>query len=423
MVRGCIPIALILCFLMSPTPSTRAAGTMYASDAEHTNSFDDGGRHPNGKLRWIGHADDSGTMVVTQPVVENGVVYIAGYDWRVYAFDAKDGSRLWSSVVLNDSGGFPRLRTLSILGDYVVATGDYIYALNKTTGARAWTNTDMPLDSPYKHFPGRAVVWNNYIVVADAGDTGGTIGVIGADGKSLWIKTTSEWFQWGGIEINYMAIHDGQLYFTVAKNSETMFRVDVLTGGGAYSEMNLDGRLVYEESDLSYANGYIYSRNNTNLCRAVLAWDSSTLRPVRQTDFSSTNSCASGAVALGEDKVFSGCNATEIMAVDAISGEKLWTSSLSTASWIGFKGPFAYANGILYISAEDNYLYAVDASDGSKLWSYHHEGMNLMTPPTVADGMVYVAGYILGKSDVLLAIGTAPNGAAVPVINSLLLGD
>jgi hypothetical protein len=47
------------------------------------------------------------------------------------------------------------------------------------------------------------------------------------------------------------------------------------------------------------------------------------------------------------------------------------------------------ADGIVYVGSIDNSLYAVDAADGSEVWSFT-AGNNIYSSPTVADGIVYV---------------------------------
>jgi len=72
-------------------------------------------------------------------------------------------------------------------------------------------------------------------------------------------------------------------------------------------------------------------------------------------------------------------------ALNAKTGELLWSDPLSL-DFLGIAP--AVANGIVYFSCEDYYLYALNATTGDILWRYPEV---LSTSPTVVNGVVYVA--------------------------------
>jgi outer membrane protein assembly factor BamB len=47
------------------------------------------------------------------------------------------------------------------------------------------------------------------------------------------------------------------------------------------------------------------------------------------------------------------------------------------------------ANGIVYLTTKNDYLYALSASDGSLVWRFHGDDASAGGPPTVANGVVY----------------------------------
>ena len=61
--------------------------------------------------------------------------------------------------------------------------------------------------------------------------------------------------------------------------------------------------------------------------------------------------------------------------------------SYTTGSFV-FSSP-AVANGMVYFGAEDNNVYALNASTGALLWSYATGGW-VGSSPVVSNGMVYV---------------------------------
>jgi outer membrane protein assembly factor BamB len=74
-----------------------------------------------------------------------------------------------------------------------------------------------------------------------------------------------------------------------------------------------------------------------------------------------------------------------LYAVQATNGSTLWT--YATGGYV-FSSP-AVANGVVYFGSWDHNVYAVDASTGVKRWSYTTGG-SVQAAVTVANGVVYV---------------------------------
>jgi serine/threonine-protein kinase len=47
------------------------------------------------------------------------------------------------------------------------------------------------------------------------------------------------------------------------------------------------------------------------------------------------------------------------------------------------------ANGVVYIGSKDNNVYALNASTGSKIWSYT-TGSEIESTPSIANGVLYI---------------------------------
>ncbi len=75
---------------------------------------------------------------------------------------------------------------------------------------------------------------------------------------------------------------------------------------------------------------------------------------------------------------------------NATDGKILWTYKPDTNGY--FTTGIAVAYGIVYSMNKDGYLYALDAATGSLVWKYKGPDPDLIWPgmPTVADGKVYV---------------------------------
>jgi outer membrane protein assembly factor BamB len=93
--------------------------------------------------------------------------------------------------------------------------------------------------------------------------------------------------------------------------------------------------------------------------------------------------------------------AIEVSARDAVSGAVLWDQSIPSNNQPVRSAP-AVANGRLFEGSGDGNLYALDASNGSQLWSFPTGGP-VNSSPAVAGGIVYVG----SDSGTLFAIKAA----------------
>ena len=83
--------------------------------------------------------------------------------------------------------------------------------------------------------------------------------------------------------------------------------------------------------------------------------------------------------------VYIGSDDYNVYALNATTGSKIW--SFGTGYYVD-SCP-AVANGVVYIGSEDYNVYALNATSGSKIWSYPTSSQ-VESSPAVADGVVYV---------------------------------
>lgn len=118
--------------------------------------------------------------------------------------------------------------------------------------------------------------------------------------------------------------------------------------------------------------------------------------------FSKTRSRLRGTVCVDEhDRVFVPNGKNPLSAFDAITGAELWESSNHNGGHADRSSPAVTDDGIVYIGARDNDLWAVDSATGAVNWRYHvpHDG-DVTTPPTVAtNGHIYMGSESLGRGD------------------------
>lgn len=420
-----LPYVLFLAWSFLPLPTLAASdtGTMYCSDGAHTSRYDDGGRRPNNKLRW---QYNTGTAAFyTQPVIADGVIYFSrgGTPVRLVAVNMRDGSLKWLSDPIPSSQA---IGTAAVMDDYVVVTGSAVFALRKDTGELAWTNdTAIPYDSS-AHYPGSPTVYHNVIYVPDSGQVGGFVAAILPDGTTHWRKGWDDWEIeqpppagrgagiWG---FNALTAVNGTLYISAAPR---LVAVDAGSGGGHGRDSGDTFSNSFNNHAPAYANGRLYIPLNYH---GLGCYEPTTLERLWLTPMVRTNSNMIQAT-VGDGLVFAGSSnssVTEIMAVDALTGERRWDISLGAAGTI--YDPMAYANGVLYVATNTRRMWAINAADGSVLWTFD-TGQRLFGPPAVADGSVFIAGHDGTTSAVLFAIGTSGGARpALPAIQALLLGQ
>src|SRR3984893_34437 len=79
------------------------------------------------------------------------------------------------------------------------------------------------------------------------------------------------------------------------------------------------------------------------------------------------------------------------LAIDASTHQYLWSHPSPQGSYI-YEGA-TVANGIVYYTADDGYLYALDAATGAPKWTALYGGDR--GTPAYANGVVYIDGYVM----------------------------
>ena len=102
-----------------------------------------------------------------------------------------------------------------------------------------------------------------------------------------------------------------------------------------------------------------------------------------------------------DDKVFVGWTDGNVYALNASSGSKIWTFTTDTSR---ISHPALYSignevrsaptvvNGVVYVGSDNGYLYALNASSGYKIWSYGANS-SIGSIPAVVNDKVYFSAY------------------------------
>ncbi len=88
------------------------------------------------------------------------------------------------------------------------------------------------------------------------------------------------------------------------------------------------------------------------------------------------------------DVVYVGTADNLMLALDALTGEKIWEFEAGHSIW----GQAAYRGGKLYVASLDRSLHALDAQTGTELWKTEFEGA-IASQPVLNDNLIYVSEF------------------------------
>lgn len=214
---------------------------------------------------------------------------------------------------------------------------------------------------------------------ADSGIADGVRGTANVPGPS----GLSDWSQAGGNAANNPA------HASLAGNGGKLWRTSVGSGGGGgltsfgTSTPRLAARpIVYQGRVIVYEqNGDVSALSLANGGRL---W-SVKLRPEGEKDIAT-----GGGIAADSGRIFAATGYGTLVALDAASGQQLWTKTL--------EGPARSAptaeGGRVFGVTQTNQVYAVNQEDGADLWSYagipEIAGLLSVANPAVSGGTVVV---------------------------------
>jgi outer membrane protein assembly factor BamB len=299
------------------------------------------------------------------PVVAGGSVYFP-LQTSLQAVDANSGTPLWTY-----STGTTVCTTPAVSGGMVFFGGidggvnppGHVYALKASSGTLLWS------------FPtSRGIFFSSLTVV------NGVVYAVCNDGTVYALKASTGTLLWNyatGEDASSPAVANGIVY--VAGNR--VYALSAKTGAVLWS--NLLGTNVWDGSNPVLANGAVYF-GTVGSVYALDAINGSTLWTYPAGFVVSTPAVTKGAVYVGS------LTNNTLYALNAKTGAPIWTNL--------FSGDFlsaspSVANGVVYVGASDHYFYALDANNGSVLWSYDTGGNTgdcLTCSPAVVEGAVYV---------------------------------
>ena len=306
---------------------------------------------------------DTGDVIESSPAIVGGVVYVGAGDGMLLALDFDTGALRWSY----EAGGLIGESSPAVANG-IVYVGDLdgvLHAVNAADGTPRWTfETEAEIRSSPVIVDGLVLVgsYDAHLYAVDA-DTGALRWKMLTQGM---VHATPA-VQAG---LTFVAGCDGFFRAVRVEDGTEAYLVDA----GAYTAASpvLDG-------DRAYFGTFNNEVLALDLARREVYWRYAD--PDRQFPFYSSAALADGRVIVGgRDR--------RIHAIDAETGEAVWT--FATRARVD-SSPVV-AGGHVYVGSSDGRFYVLDADTGTELWAFD-VGADIVTSPAIADGRVAVGAY------------------------------
>lgn len=261
-----------------------------------------------GALRWVYPRQQYLKPIVGGPVVALGNIYFASADGKVYALSAETGDdKVWKQPFETQGKIWS---TPAIAGDtlFIGSFDKKLYALDATTGNQKWV---FLTEGAIVATP---LVDNNTVYIGSFDRY--LYAVNASDGRLKWKFPAENWF-WAKPVLYNGAIYapslDGKVYVLDVASGNKLAELDL--GSPVSSSPVVAGNSVIIASE----EGVVYALDTrTNQAK----WQNDELKGKKQKIYAS--------LSIGEGKVYVHTTGEELRILNAQSGAKLWSISLSS---------------------------------------------------------------------------------------------
>ncbi len=325
---------------------------MYGYDLENT------GNYP-GEIDLLGFGEywtfKTSSEVVTSPAINEGVAYFGNKDGYFYAVDLVNRKELWSYYIGSEIYSSPTIYD----GKVYFGTDNYnLYALNIYDGSLAWIYHTFFL------IRGSPSVAEGKVVV---GSLDGRIYVVDAEtGLYNWHVQTGDWI------FSTPAINSVLVYITSWDNHIYAFDLDTGREIWKYAIGNVIYSSPVVKDDIVYFGGYDNKVYALDAYYGSVVWSYDVDYPI------SVSPSTDG------DYVYIS-NANGILYA-LKNGEEVWSVQLN-GRFVRYTKVIIVGDK-LFVGSSDNYIYALDKTDGSVLWSYMLNGGIRESPSIYEDYIV-----------------------------------
>jgi len=350
--------------------------------------------------------------------MDNNLVIRGSYcTCAVYALNGTDGHKVWETILPTDSGYSGCYANGRV---YVGCLSCAETCLNSTTGAIIWRNTDGYANRGFNVWQVGYAYGRVYYHDLGSGRTGATKCYDALTGQKLWASTSLF-----SIAYYVFKIADGKVYGSEADASTTTGRTpdpaafycwDAFTGEVIW-------KLRQQVTCPVVAYGSLYIVNSGCLICISTAfppqgwteWRGNTQFPGitmddAPRDFSNgpvwtyqTGASIMGSCVVDNGKVFVGSGDQYIYALDAYNGSVIWKFKTNQPLNVEWGSTCAVYGGVVITGGDDGFVYGLDENTGKQLWKVDvgpyinvRDGLgqhNIRSSPVIYQGIAYIGSF------------------------------
>ena len=317
-------------------------------------AFDDIGADGKHYMQWIYPDGTAFSYVYGDTVVDNGSVYIAYYGGKVDVINASHPYREWIYPAESSTKSIG-----NIVGSPVVANGylyfgssdKYLYAVNIAT-KQAWE----------KETGGK--IWSTPVVY------NGTV-YIGSFDKKLYafdaLTGVPKWtapFEAGGAIVSTPIVYNGALYF--GSLDRKIYAVDADTGKLKGGFTPFEAGSWFWSKAVAYNGSIIDCSLDGGVC-AIDAGTGAELWNVKVNGSIRGNpALVNNLLIVGTDE---GNNKGNIYCINVDTHQEVWNYLTGAETMPAIHASIGVDNNTVYVHTTDQKIYAIDATQGTYLWS------------------------------------------------------